>query len=190
MKFNSNALLDDLMADVRQILLEGAKLENINALTMQQQPSPGRWSVAQILEHLNFYSHFYLKAIEDKLHQNPHKPSEYFNPGWFGNYFTNMMKPTENETIKNKMKALKNATPPLEIDGHKALRQFIHDQHNLLNLLRIAKSSNLGKIKVPTSITKLISLKLGDTFRFFIAHEQRHILQIKNTLKQIKTNTS
>jgi hypothetical protein len=29
----------------------------------------------------------------------------------------------------------------------------------------------------------MIKLKLGDTFRFFIAHEQRHFIQIQNTLQ-------
>jgi hypothetical protein len=28
-------------------------------------------------------------------------------------------------------------------------------------------------------------LKLGDTFRFIIAHEQRHFVQIRNTLEAV-----
>lgn len=184
-RFNSNVLLDDLMADTRQILLCASKLENLDHDAMQTQPAPGKWSVAQVLEHLNFYSAFYLKAIEEKLHGNQTTPRQYFKPGWFGDYFTKMMKPTADNQIKSKMKALKSATPPPQIDGKAALTQFISDQHSLLNLLQIAKTTDLGKLRVPTSITKLVALKLGDTFRFFIAHEQRHMLQITNTLKSI-----
>ncbi len=78
------------------------------------------------------------------------------------------MKPAPDNTVKNKIKSMKNATPPPALDGKVALNQFIADQHTLLNLLEIAKSSNLNKLRVPTSLTKLIKLNLGDTFRFLL----------------------
>jgi uncharacterized damage-inducible protein DinB len=184
-RFVSNALLDDLMADTRQILLYANKLEYIDRETLQTQPAAGRWSVAQVLEHLNFYSRYYLKAIEQTLHRHQSTAKESFTPGWFGDYFTKMMKPTPDNKIKSKMKALKSATPLPQTDATAALAQFISDQHTLLNLLQIAKSADIGRLRVPTSITNLIKLKLGDTFRFFIAHEQRHVLQMTNTLQAL-----
>ena len=63
--------------------------------------------------------------------------------------------------------------------------QTISHQHHLLNLLQIAKTANLEHIRIPTSLNKFISLKLGDTFRFFIAHEQRHFVRINAILKVI-----
>ena len=68
------------------------------------------------------------------------------------------------------------------------LSEFINHQHHLLNLLQIARTANLEYNRVPISLTKLIKLKLGDTFRFFIAHEQRHFLQIERTLKEVEEN--
>lgn len=182
-RFNSNVLLDELMTDIRKILLCAGKLEHVDQHTLQKQPVPGKWSVAQVLEHMNFYSAFYLKAIEEKLHRHQTQPQQYFKPGWFGDYFTKMMKPTADNNIKSKMKTMKSAAPPPDIDGKAALSQFITDQHALLNLLEISRSADLGKLRVPISISKMIKLKLGDTFRFLIAHEQRHMLQITNTLK-------
>lgn len=170
------------MDDVRKILLEANQLLGFPQEILQKQPSNGGWSMAQVLEHLNFYSGYYIKAIEEKLHHHQTQPQEIFRSGWFGNYFTNMMKPSPDNTVKNKMKAMKNATPPPQVDGKVALDQFIADQHVLLNLLQIAKSVNLNKLRVPTSLTKLIKLNLGDTFRFFIAHEQRHMIQINRAL--------
>ncbi len=175
------------MDDVRKVLLETNKLNALSPDILQKQPSNEGWSIAQILEHLNFYSRHYIKAIEENLHYNQTQTQEIFKPGWFGNYFTNMMKPSSDNKVKNKMKAMKNATPPPEVDEKVALDQFIDDQHVLLNLLQIAKSANLNRLRVPTSLTRLIKLKLGDTFRFFIAHEQRHMIQISNTLTQLTT---
>jgi uncharacterized damage-inducible protein DinB len=183
--FNTSALINDLTADVSQMILEAENLQNLDDDTLTRPPMPGKWSVGQVLEHLNFYSRFYLKAIEEKLHNHNTKERDTFSSGWFGNYFTNMMRPADSRTVKNKTRAMKSATPPAEINSREALRQFITDQHQLLNLLQIARSADLGKIRVPISISKLVRLKLGDTFRFVIAHEQRHFVQIRNTLESL-----
>ena len=184
--FNSKKLLEDLMADVREIILEANNLQNLDAGILQVQPAEGKWSVAQVLGHLNFYSSFYIKTIEERLHRHDTQPKDLFHPGWFGNYFTNMMKPSADKKIKNQMKTMKKAIPPAHIDGNAALQQFIRDQHELLNLLQISLHADLNRIRIPLTISNLLTLKLGDTFRFFVAHEQRHMLQIKNTLAMLK----
>ena len=186
MKYNSNTLLDSLQADVRQVLLQANRLKQSPFLPLQQQPSPGKWSAAQVLEHLNFYARHYITAIEQKLHLNQSGPTADFHPGWLGSYFTKIMKPNEDGRISKKMKAPANATPSEQPDAKKMLDEFISHQHHLLNLLQIAKTANLGYIRIPTSINRFIALKLGDTFRFFIAHEQRHFVQINATLKRLK----
>jgi uncharacterized damage-inducible protein DinB len=183
--FNTTDLINDLSADVRQMILEAENLQNLDDDTLSRPPMPGKWSVGQVLEHLNFYSRFYLKAIEANLHQHKTQPRDTFQSGWFGNYFTNMMKPADSRTVKNKTRAMKSATPPVEVNSREALRQFITDQHQLLNLLQIARSADLGKIRVPISVSKMVRLKLGDTFRFIVAHEQRHFVQIRNTLESL-----
>jgi hypothetical protein len=185
MKFNSNSMLEDLMADTRKLVLEAKKLENLPAESINRQPGPGKWSVAQILWHLNYYSNYYLPVIKQKLSENKRPPSRDFSPGWLGNYFTNLMKPATTDTVTNKMSTTKYAVPPAEVDAQKSLQQFIADQHQLLDLLNAARSANLNKIRVPISISKVLSLKLGDTFRFFVMHEKRHFIQINNTLKQV-----
>lgn len=185
MKYNSNSLLESLLADVRQILLEAEQLKAFPSSMLQSQPSLQQWSVAQVLEHLNIYSRYYITAIEQKLHLNQSGPNTDFTPSWLGNYFTNLMKPNAEKRITKKMKAPKNAVPSAQPDAKAMLEEFINHQHHLLNLLQIAKTANLDYNRIPTSLSKMISLKLGDTFRFFIAHEQRHFVQIQNTLKQV-----
>ncbi len=116
------------------------------------------------------------------MHLNQSGPNTDFTPGWLGNYFTKLMKPNESNTISKKMKAPKNAIPSAQPNIKVVLEEFIHHQHHLINLLQIAKRANLDYISIPTSLSRFISLKLGDTFRFFIAHEQRHFVQIESVL--------
>jgi hypothetical protein len=84
------------------------------------------------------------------------------------------------------MKAPKDHTPMLTPDANTVISMFIEQQHTLLNLLEQAKRKDIGSIRTPISISRFIRLKTGDTFRFLIAHEQRHFVQIDNTLEQVK----
>jgi uncharacterized damage-inducible protein DinB len=183
---NSNQLLETLKSEVRRVILEGEQLKNLSPALLEQAPAAGRWSIAQVLEHLNLYSRHYIPSIEKSLHFHPGAPQETFKPGWLGNYFTNLMKPAVNGTIRKKMKAPKNGLPSPQPNSKQMLEEFLQHQHQLLNLLNIAKKANLGNTRVPTSLSSWITLKLGDTFRFFVAHEQRHFIQIENCIKELQ----
>lgn len=184
-KYNSQELLEQLQADVRQLILIANKLKSENTGMLLQQPTPGKWNVIQVMEHLNSYGRYYLPAIKNSLEEN--KPAtEFFKPGWIGDYFTRMMAPTTEGKVKNKMNAPKDHRPSPDLKAQPVIVSFLNQQHQLLDLLEKAKTKNIGVIRTPISISRFISLKLGDTFRFLIAHEQRHFVQINNTMAQVK----
>lgn len=178
-------LLDQLQSDVRSLLVTTSYLQSEDPDNLLQQPAAGKWSVVQVLEHLNSYGYYYLPAIKKSLQQD--KPAvEFFKPGWAGDYFTKMMQPTDKGKIKMKMKAPKDHRPVPSLDPKTVTDEFVRQQHELLDLLEFAKAKNIASIRTPVSISRLIRLKVGDTFRFLIAHEQRHFLQIRHTLETIK----
>ena len=184
-KYNSQALLEDLQADVRQLVLIANKLKSEDPGVLLEQPAPGKWNVVQVLEHLNSYGRYYIPAIEKSLQQN--KPAtELFKPGFIGNYFTKMLAPSAKRTVKYKMNAPKDHRPSPHLDHQPVIRTFLEQQQTLLELLEKAKTKNIGRIRTPISISRFIKLKLGDTFRFLIAHEQRHFIQISNTMAHVK----
>lgn len=186
--YRSVELVEQLQADVRQLILSANYLKAADPDLLLQEPAPGKWSVVQVLEHLNSYGRYYLLAIEKSLQKE--KPAvELFKPGWLGNYFTKLMKPGENGVITNKMQSPKNHRPGRNLDVFPVLNSFLEQQHYLLDLLEQAKGKNIGSIRTPISISRFIKLKAGDTFRFFIAHEQRHFVQINNILATVKEIT-
>ena len=185
---NSRHLLEQLQSDVRQLILAATYLQKEDPELLLTAPAPGKWNVAQVLEHLNSYGRYYLPAIERSLQAD--KPAkETFTPGWFGNYFTNIMKPGANGKISNKMSAPKNHRPATDLDIKPVMDNFFNQQQRLLDLLEKAKQKNIGAIRTPVSISRFIKLKTGDTFRFLIAHEQRHFLQIANAISEVRHAT-
>lgn len=183
--FNIQELIGSLQQDVQETLQQLEQLQQVPREVLLQQPEPGKWSIVQVLEHLNGYNRFYLDVIEKGLKNNtyPSKPS--YKAGWFGDYFTKMMQPRKDGTIGNKMSAPKDYNFGPDLDVERVLNEFHLGQQQLLVLLENARTADLGRIKVPISISKLIKLKLGDVFRFLIAHQQRHFLQINRVKRQV-----
>ena len=81
------------------------------------------------------------------------------------------------------MNAPKNTVPPVNLDAHAVLAEFIEQQEQLLTLIERARQVDLGSVRVPISLSKWIRLKLGDTFLFLMAHLERHVLQLERALK-------
>ena len=186
--FNSHQLLEELQADVRQLVLAATYLQKEDPELLLTAPAPGKWSVVQVLAHINSYGRYYLPAIERSLQVNKtHK--EIFKPGWFGNYFTKIMKPGEDGKIGNKMSAPKNHRPAPHLDIKPVMDEFFSQQQKLLELLEKAKQKDIGAIRTPISISRLVKLKVGDTFRFLVAHEQRHFVQVANSISDIRKVT-
>lgn len=137
------------------------------------------WSVLECLKHLNFYGNFYLPEIKNRIETSTTKATTEFKSGWLGNYFAQSMLPKEK---LNKMKAFKSMNPIHSSLSKNTVTVFIDQQKQLLDLLNASRNVNLNKVKTSISITTLIKLKLGDTFRFFIYHNKRHIVQAQKVL--------
>ena len=188
-KFKSEDLINQLQEDVKHIIAAAEHLQTADPVKLNYCPAEGSWSVAQVLEHLNAYNRYYLPAIEKSMIHISKDTSAWFVPGFWGNYFTKMMMPKNVYEIKNRMKAMKSYTPAKGLNVDSVFKEFFQHQNKLLQLLDVAKRRNLDTIRIPISISKLIRFKLGDTFRFLVAHEQRHMIQARNAVKAVGVAT-
>lgn len=184
-KVLATSLLETFETDTRHIMLKTAELKQLPASRLLQQPAPGRWSVAQIIEHLNTYGRYYLPKLEAAINNKKGDAVEWFKPGLLGGYFTKSMMPKPDGTISNKMKTFKDYNPAPELDAVKVLQEFEQQELWLLQLLNKAQQVNLNRARIPISIAPFIKLKMGDVFAFNIAHQQRHFIQVNNTLEAV-----
>ena len=180
--FNSQELIQNLDQTVRQGIARIEELKQRPVNELQSAPLQGDWTAPQHLFHLNFYASFYTEALEACLDQAKSTPKPNFRSGWLGNYFTQIIGPTEEDAaLKTTMKSPANAVPPAAstLDPAAELETYLGFQHRLLYLLQRAQQVDLGAHRVPTSLSNLIRLKLGDTFRFVIAHQERHLQHLE-----------
>lgn len=191
--FQAAALLQSLRNDVDGILNAfRTKIASQPQAVLLQQPAPGSWSAAQCLDHLNGYGRFYLPALEqaiNKAEKNNWTAVPKFRSGWLGNYFANLMQPKPDGALRSKMKAPKGHRPIPQLDAPAIVAEFIAQQEKMQALLQRAGKINLTRLRVPTSLSSLLKLNAGDTFRFLIAHEQRHLLQALRSINSVTGST-
>ena len=180
MKTQSETLTLDLIETTRQNLNFTELLKKKTDIELNWKQNSESWSILECLEHLNLYGHFYITEIEKAILNSKNKSEEQFKSGILGNYFAKSMLPKQK---LNKMKTFKDKNPINSKLDRKVIDEFINQQIKIIDLLNKSKGVSLNKNKVKITLTKWIKLKLGDTFRFVINHNVRHIKQIENNIK-------
>ena len=185
MKIKSTELLTDLIKNTQELKqIAQEKFAPLSDKKLNRKPTPDSWSIAQCLEHLNLYGDYYLEAMQNAMQNSNTNSQEIFKSGMLGNYFANTMLPKEEGKIK-KMESPKPQNPNLNKElqlSNKTVSRFISQQEQMLQLLETAQNKNLNKIRIPITIAKWIRLRLGDTFRFNVNHNIRHVKQAERVL--------
>ena len=171
--------LIQVVQDVQHFL---TRVDALSEWQLLQQPVSGSWSLAQVMEHLNVYCRHYLPLIEQAIQKEQGNQGTY-QSGWLGEYFTKLMQPLPDGKLSKKMKAPAKAQPVQALNAVAVKIEFRIHQEKLIQLLQNAHFANWQKQRIPTSLSKWISLRLGDTLRFFVAHEYRHLLQMQRILQ-------
>ena len=174
MQTENNILIDELLAIAESATEKTRKFRDLREDQLNFKEAPERWSILECIEHLNRYGDFYLPEIEKAILGAPPRTSV-FRSGAIGNWFANLMKVKNGRIVKMKTPGDKNPV------GSKltklTLDRFLKQQDMLKSLLNQARNVDLTRTKVPISLTKFIKLRLGDTFRFFTYHIERHVIQ-------------
>ena len=185
MKIKSTELIADLIKSTKNLKeIVEEKFVHLSDSELNHKPNPDAWSITQCLEHLNLYGDYYLEAMQNAMQKSNAGSETIFKSGMIGNYFANVMLPKQDDTVK-KMEAPKPQNPSLHKDiklSRKTVMRFISQQEHMLDLLEMARDKNLNKIRIPITIAKWMKLRLGDTFRFNVNHNIRHIKQAERVL--------
>lgn len=186
MKSRSAAdLIDQLILRTQENLTAARHFATLSSDTLHLRPRPNAWNILECLAHLNHYSSYYLPEIRRQINNTKHrKQTDVFTSSWLGNKFAAGMKPGPNTT---KITTFKSADPRNfdQVLGLETIDIFLRHQEDTLELLEMAKKVDMTRTKTGISITSLIKLRLGDTFRVVVYHNWRHIDQAQRTLTAI-----
>lgn len=176
----SELLIDDLKERTDRNILQAEKFSALSVEELNQRLEQESWSILECFEHLNLYGDFYMPEIGKRISESNTIPKKQFKTGLLGNYFAKSMLPKEK---LNKMKTFRDKDPIGSKLDKKTIDRFLAQQEQTLELLEKARKVDLTKTKTSISISSFLKLRLGDTLRVVVYHNDRHLVQANNILE-------
>lgn len=184
MHISVDGMFDELTELTHKAVQFSLALKKLDHYQLKFKPEQNVWNICECLEHLNLYGDHYLDKIEEALNNSkPGKMPKNFKGSILGNYFVKIIRPADGD-IK-KMKTTKAMDPIASNLTIHTVDRFISQQKKLLELLRRSKHHNLKKIKIKTTLSQFLYLNLGDTLRFVVHHNERHLVQAGEMLQKV-----
>lgn len=171
--------IDDIQRQLHRLTSSVEVLvKSLDDVQMNWTPAPGRWSIAQCLEHLTLSNQRYRKVMEEAIahaRQDNLYSSGPYRHGWVGEKFIKNLEPGAGFKVKTS----KAATPVVQLASEKVLQDFFAENRTLVALATQANGLDLGRIRVTSPFLKLLKVSLGQAFRVITAHERRHLEQAR-----------
>lgn len=172
MEILTKNLLHQLASIEAQTQADTQRLISLSPSCLVQSPGGDAWNALQCAEHLNRYCVFYLPQLREALRYTGN--SNTFKSSIIGN----MLVKTVDPNVKNKkMKTFRAMNPGVMEADEAALSRFMNYQQEFLDLLKDFEDADLNCKRIAVTFTKLIKLNAGDTLRFMVYHNRRHITQ-------------
>jgi hypothetical protein len=140
-------------------------------------PVPGQWNIVQIFVHLRLSNDVYIRNILPRITLAPDHLSDQHRSGWLGDWAYEKIVPRPDGSVL-KMKTVKSVSPGKDLEEGKIVIESFQRQCDALDdILRHAYTKDLRRIRIPFHFVPFFHFSLGDTLRFVIAHNERHLLQ-------------
>ena len=179
MKQQSEQLLNGLISMCEKHQKWLTEINSHTETELQAKPGPGAWNALECIEHLNRYGRYYLPEFRQRIAGARYRNKSMFKSRSLRSYSANSMLP------KPGFKSIKTFTNMNPADSRlspSVIEEFSYQLKEMIELLNLARSVDLGRVRTSISISKLIKLKLGDTFRVVIYHNERHLVQAKRAI--------
>ncbi len=187
---DTRTLIRDLQLTLRKQLQRCEELHQLPLEVLQCRPAPKRWSVLEVVEHMNLSSGHYHDRLQSIYadENNGLRFRTSFTPGYWGQRMVDTMQPKEDGTIPWKIPTISKFEPHVEDHGaRQPIENFAALLHGFMGLLERARTRGLEGEKVVSTLGPVLRFKAGDAFRFSIAHQERHMLQMDRTLIEVST---
>lgn len=143
------------------------------------RPAPGKWSIAECIDHLSVTGtaagRYQRDALEANRARTGHGP---FSLGIFGRWMVRMVGPNP----KRPMPGPAVFAPRSDLVPATVLADFEATQDLLQGLVADSEGVDLGAIRARSAASTLIRINLAAWFTANIAHEHRHLQQIRGLL--------
>ncbi|SOD02089.1 DinB superfamily protein [bacterium JGI 053] len=144
------------------------------------RPGPGRWSIAEVVKHLNLSARPYLDAIAHALagaRARGLSDGGGWRPTLVGGLFARSMEPPPRIRLPAPriFRPAEGAPPP---PGARELATWRSLHLEMEERIREAAGVDLRRARFVSPVTRWVRMNAGDAFAVLLAHERRHLWQM------------
>ena len=167
---------------IRQATLEAeAFLVGRDEADLLIRLNPGSWCVAECLDHLTQTTRAFLPAISEAIAKAPKlMRNRRLRTGILPSLFIRSLNPP----YRIRFKVLPQLVPQ-SLSSEQAWSGFVASQAELLTSLNSAAGLAIDKVTIKSPVYARISYNIYGVFRMLAAHQQRHVWQIGQILKEL-----
>jgi hypothetical protein len=139
-------------------------------------PEPGRWSVAECLDHLNVIGYQLLPKMDEAIQAARTRGLQGSGPyelGWIGRWFRDSQEPP----VRRKFRTVKSYAPKPVRTQDEVVPPFLNLQDEIIGRLEQADGLDLARIRLSSPAMKLLRMNLAAWFAGTASHERRHLWQ-------------
>jgi hypothetical protein len=175
--FSRQGLITELLDRTELIKAGSAAFLRLTDGQIGFSPDPRNWSIVEVFVHLNLSNEIYIRYILPRVTLAPDRPSDDFRSSWLGDLAYEKIVPRPDGSVF-KMKTAKSVLP---VKPTTDLKEVLHEFHRTCDamddILRHSATKDLRRIRIPFHFIPFLHFSLGETLRFLIAHNERHLLQ-------------
>lgn len=155
-------------------------LEDIDLTTLNLKPGPDQWSPMEIVHHLILVNSSYF-PIFDQIIQKRYKSPWMGRLPFYGSKMGNIILASMNNSTR--IKTFNSWKPADKLHNNDLKIKFFKQQDQLSNYLQALEPFLDKNLMIRSPANKWIVYPLDTGIDIILAHEKRHLSQIKNLLK-------
>lgn len=165
--------------------------KKLSRAVLTKKPGEKAWSIIEVVEHMVRSHHDYIEKIDMALNQLDDTPLQ-------DNIKTRRMPsflikrfPPKDGKIQFKMKTMKRFQPVFEVNDmtqkeiENVFDSFDRSIVHLNNSVKNYRQKNVKSLIFNSAVGSWVKFNVAEACEFIICHNERHLQQIKNTLKKV-----
>ncbi len=165
-------------------------VEGLNDEQFNWRPAENAWSMAECIDHLVMIGTIMGRNIDEALKKAEArglKSEGPFKYGAIGNWFVRAVSGSD-EGRKRKFKAPATYTPSSNHSISRLDAAFNEVQDGFVERVERSNGVDLARVKMPSPVSRLIRLSLGQWLALLAGHQERHLLQAKDVRDKLPSN--
>jgi len=180
----TNTRFNEAATELEQMGNEAeARFARLTSAQFDWRPEPGRWSIAQCLDHLVRTQVLYFPVLRE-LARGEYRPSTWARYSPFSALFGRMLVRALQPDNRNRTKTSRRAEPAEGDLGNAAVERFLAHQGELASLVRaLPAEMDPRRVNVTSPLSRLVTYSLDDSLSVLVVHGRRHLAQAEHVTR-------